>query len=230
MLQIFFPFVVLYCWIFLENEEPRIYFKQPSPHYIFKWNSSFTYQIAVEDKEDGSTELGEIAPNEVILKIKYAADQTALVEFLNNENAQASIWRSIVKNNCFNCHALRDKLAGPSFEQIREKYGASESTTNALAQKILKGSKGIWGDSQMMPSHPDMQIDEAKDIVQWLLRNAAEKDLQITRGTEGSIKTKSNPHLGAKAFYVLSAFYRDHGTDEREQKEAEATLTITSEK
>lgn len=228
MLQILLPFIVLCSWIFQDNEEPRIYFKQPSPHFIFKSNASIPYKIAVEDKEDGSTELGEIAPNEVILKIKYVADRTKLEEFLNNENAQSSVWRSLVKNNCFNCHALRDKLAGPSFEQITAKYGSSESTINALAQKILKGSKGTWGDSQMMPSHPDMQIDEAKDIVHWLLRNAADQDLQITKGTEGLIKTKPNPNVGAKAFYVLSAFYRDHGTDEQNQKEAEAILTIPS--
>jgi cytochrome c len=229
MLQIFIPFFVFYAWMFRENEEPRIYFKQPSPHFLFQWNAAIPYLIAVEDKEDGTSELGEIPPNEVFLKIKFATDQSTYDDFLKDEHLQASAWKNVVANSCFSCHALHDKLAGPSFEQITAKYGSSEATIHALAPKILKGSKGTWGDSQTMPSHPDMPLDVAKDIVRWLLRSAADKDLQIITGPEGSVKTRSQPPTGTKGFYILIASYRDRGTDGQNQKEAAAIMSIPSE-
>lgn len=227
MLQFIFPFAaILSTWMFQENEAPRIHFKEPSVNSLVRSNSTLRYQVAVDDKEDGSLELAEIPANEVFVKIKIAGDQLTYKEFLTNNKLQAGTWKNIIKNGCFNCHMLRDKSAGPSFEQITNKYVFSDATVTDLAKKIVQGSKGIWGDSQQMPSHPEMGNEEARDLARWILRNAGDKDLQITVGSKGSIKTKPAMVESNKAYYVMIASYVDHGIDGKDQKQSEAILAL----
>lgn len=68
--------------------------------------------------------------------------------------------------DCLTCHKSDAKLIGPSYEEVAKKY--SEKDVNMLAEKIVKGGKGVWGEAAMTP-HPNISNEDAKKMVEYIL-------------------------------------------------------------
>ncbi|HMR93224.1 MAG TPA: c-type cytochrome [Chitinophagaceae bacterium] len=72
-------------------------------------------------------------------------------------------------SDCFTCHKIDDKLNGPSYREIANKYaGASDSDISALAKKIIDGGSGVWGEILMTP-HPTVSQADAETMVKYIL-------------------------------------------------------------
>jgi cytochrome c len=74
----------------------------------------------------------------------------------------------IVKSDCVGCHHKENKLIGPSYKEIAEKYPSNDENIALLAGKIIKGGKGVWGAVPMTP-HPKITEDDAKSMVKYIL-------------------------------------------------------------
>ena len=74
----------------------------------------------------------------------------------------------IVKSDCIGCHNKEDKIIGPSYLQIAEKYPATEENITLLAGKIISGGKGVWGTIPMTP-HAKISESDAKLMVKYIL-------------------------------------------------------------
>jgi len=48
----------------------------------------------------------------------------------------------IQKNDCLTCHKLDQKVIGPAFTDVANKYTASPAVVDTLANKIIKGGSG----------------------------------------------------------------------------------------
>jgi cytochrome c len=72
------------------------------------------------------------------------------------------------KKNCMACHAVDQKLVGPSYKDVAAKYAGQKDAAAALAQKILKGGSGVWGPVPM-PANAQVSEAEAKQLVAWVL-------------------------------------------------------------
>ncbi|HEY0176906.1 MAG TPA: c-type cytochrome [Pedobacter sp.] len=72
------------------------------------------------------------------------------------------------KADCSGCHNKTQKIIGPSFVDIAAKYPSTAANIDHLADVVIKGSKGTWGDLPMTP-HPNLSKDDAKSIVTWIL-------------------------------------------------------------
>ncbi|TAM10190.1 MAG: cytochrome C [Nevskiaceae bacterium] len=72
-------------------------------------------------------------------------------------------------SNCFACHAIDHKVVGPAFDAIAKRYaGANAATLDKLAEKVVKGGSGNWGQIAMTP-HPELAGSKARTIVAWVL-------------------------------------------------------------
>ena len=71
-------------------------------------------------------------------------------------------------NNCFACHSLDKKIIGPSFRDIAKKYAGQPGAENKMADKIRRGSVGVWGSAPMQPM-PDISDADLKSLAKWLL-------------------------------------------------------------
>ena len=70
---------------------------------------------------------------------------------------------------CPSCHKIDEKLTGPGYREVAEKYaGADDATIVKLAKKIIDGGSGVWGEIPMTP-HPNVSEQEAKDMVHYIL-------------------------------------------------------------
>lgn len=57
------------------------------------------------------------------------------------------------QKNCMACHAVDKKLVGPSYKDVAAKYAGQKDAVDKLAQKVLKGGSGAWGQVPM-PANP----------------------------------------------------------------------------
>ena len=74
----------------------------------------------------------------------------------------------IGKSDCLTCHKVDEKAVGPAYRDVANKYASDDQTIGLLADKIIKGGKGVWGEVPMTP-HPTMPVDDAKQMVKYIL-------------------------------------------------------------
>lgn len=82
--------------------------------------------------------------------------------------AQAEGRKLIKQSDCSACHLDDVKLIGPGYQEVAEKYPHNDSTVTYLAQKIIKGGSGVWGNVPMTP-HPQHNLEEAEKMAKYIL-------------------------------------------------------------
>jgi cytochrome c len=189
------------------NNPPVVKIISPQNKNSFPLNSSVQFSIKISDKEDGESEYGEIATNEVFLEARYIADPSQV----STERTVDPIGLTAMKkSNCFSCHAFNGKLIAPSFHEITKRYPTTPTSIELLAKRIRDGSGGLWGTASM-PSHTELSIQQAKEIADWIHKNGQDESLNYYIGTEGIFKLKPPQNSSQKGVFVLSATYSDHG-------------------
>lgn len=71
------------------------------------------------------------------------------------------------KKNCMACHAVATKLVGPAFKDVAAKYAKDKKAADMLAERIIKGGSGVWGNAMMPPNA--VTPEEAKTLATWVL-------------------------------------------------------------
>ncbi|RZA35096.1 MAG: c-type cytochrome [Lysobacteraceae bacterium] len=79
--------------------------------------------------------------------------------------AQADLAKA---KNCMACHAVANKLVGPSYKDVAAKYDGQKGAEDKLVQKVMKGGAGTWGPVPM-PANPQVSEAEARSLVKWVL-------------------------------------------------------------
>ena len=75
----------------------------------------------------------------------------------------------IGRYQCIACHKVDEKLTGPTYREVANKYaGADDAQVSSLADKIIKGGFGVWGEVPMTP-HPNVSEEDAKAMVKYIL-------------------------------------------------------------
>lgn len=72
------------------------------------------------------------------------------------------------KSDCLSCHKIDEKILGPSYRQVAEKYENNEANIKLLAQKVIKGGQGVWGQVPMTP-HPQLSEADAEQIIRYIM-------------------------------------------------------------
>ncbi len=72
------------------------------------------------------------------------------------------------KFGCTACHAVDNKLVGPAFREVADKYRGDSGATAHLTKKIRDGGSGVWG-AIPMPPQPGPSDLELATIVDWVL-------------------------------------------------------------
>ena len=78
----------------------------------------------------------------------------------------------IATNDCLTCHKVDEKLTGPAYRDVANKYENTDANVKMLADKIIKGGTGVWGSTAMTP-HNGLSEADAEQMVKYvlLLRN-----------------------------------------------------------
>ncbi|MEZ5644017.1 MAG: c-type cytochrome [Burkholderiaceae bacterium] len=85
----------------------------------------------------------------------HAVDEAAAIELAKN-------------NGCLSCHSAKEKVVGPAFASVAEKYAADKDAAVSLAASIQNGSRGKWG-RVPMPPHPSLSAADLKTLSEWVM-------------------------------------------------------------
>ncbi len=203
-----------------ENHPPVVKLLAPRPNSTFDQNASVTFKISVSDQEDGASEFDEINAREVLLEVRHLRNKKI-------GKADQSGLALMMASNCANCHNFKSAGAmGPSFYQIASRYTPTRSSTDSLAARIVRGSTGIWS-KEKMPAHTELSAGESRLIAAWILKYAADPDLNYYVGTEGYFRFKPADDGGGKGSYLLTASYTDHGMNQGHQNRLRGQDAVT---
>ena len=71
------------------------------------------------------------------------------------------------QKNCLACHTVDKKLVGPAYKDVAAKFKGQKDAVAMLAEKIQKGSTGVWGQVPMPPNA--VTPEEAKTLAAWVM-------------------------------------------------------------
>ena len=74
----------------------------------------------------------------------------------------------IGQSDCLGCHKVSEKLVGPSYQDVAERYAGKPGIEDSLANKIIHGGSGNWGQAQMTP-HQNLSHEDAVAMVKYVL-------------------------------------------------------------
>ncbi len=104
-------------------------------------------------------------------EIKTTADsgeKKTAPDMSNNPDYKAGL-ALISNSDCFTCHKIEDKLVGPAYREVANKYAtAGDTAVQYLAGKIIKGGNGVWGEVMMTP-HPTVSKPDAEAMAKYVL-------------------------------------------------------------
>jgi cytochrome c len=74
----------------------------------------------------------------------------------------------VASNDCLTCHKVDEKVTGPAYRDVANKYENTPENVTKLADKIIKGGSGNWGTIPMTP-HPALTEADAQQMVKYIL-------------------------------------------------------------
>lgn len=188
------------------NEAPQVSSEITGGNKTFFFaNTPISYKVTVTDKEDGSTNTGQIKSEAVTVTFDYMKgfDMTHIAQGHQSAPVELPGKALIEKSDCKSCHLIDQKSAGPAYKDVAAKYASQKGAVELLATKIIKGGSGVWGTTEMA-AHPQINDADAAKMVEYILSLAdakAAKKLPIA----GSV----TPGKETDGVYVLTATYAD---------------------
>lgn len=74
----------------------------------------------------------------------------------------------VKKSDCNTCHHVTNTIVGPAHTDVAKKYAFTNENIELLANRIINGSQGVWGQVMMTP-HPDLSKDDALKMARYVL-------------------------------------------------------------
>lgn len=84
-------------------------------------------------------------------------------------NSRAALSELALQKHCDECHAVDAARIGPPFVAVAARHRAEgRAAIEPLAQKIIHGGAGNWGNVPMVPNER-VSLAEARALVRWIL-------------------------------------------------------------
>ena len=200
------------------NEAPVVYFDLGKTNRSFySTNKVYSYNIKVEDKEDGSLTNGKINPENVIVNIDYLPegfDKTEIAQGHRTAEASAPISTKGLKliegSDCKACHAMDKKSIGPAYRDVAVKYKGKPTALETLTKKVISGGTGVWGDVPMA-AHPQLSTADASEMVKYILSLGDDKPKVKSLPVKGSYTAKTAANDKGDGAFIFRAAYKDRG-------------------
>lgn len=74
----------------------------------------------------------------------------------------------VESSDCKTCHHATNKIIGPAHMDVARKYETTDANVKMLAEKIIKGGSGVWGDIPMT-AHTDLSQEDAEKMALYVL-------------------------------------------------------------
>jgi cytochrome c551/c552 len=180
------------------------------------------YQVSVRDNDTGA-----IDPANLYVAVDYIQGYDKSAAPMGHQQGSAAVsGRQLTQTlDCKSCHKEADKSIGPAFLLVAQKYQNDPKAANYLAQKIIKGGSGVWGDVAMS-AHPSLSGDDVNQIVTWIRslgdKAAVKKSLPPTSTIVPPVNAPPNTTM------VITASYTDKGGNNIKALTGKTTVSLRS--
>lgn len=82
--------------------------------------------------------------------------------------ARSAVELVFADQDCATCHRTEDRLVGPSYQEIASRYKLTGDNIALLADRIIQGGSGPWGEVPMTP-HPALGQAAARAMAERIL-------------------------------------------------------------
>ena len=184
------------------NTPPQVSFKSPQDGDFFTPGKPLIYEVAVRDREDGRSEdEDELMDSRVYVNAKWSRGD-------GKEQTDEPGLALMKQSDCFNCHAVENKIVGPALLDVAQKYRGQAGALEASVQRVIKGSSRVWGEVPMLP-HESMSADQVQIMVRWVFGlERGKAGAGLVRGLRGELKTPKDAKIRTA---MLEATYTDTG-------------------
>ena len=207
--------------VYVGNEPPAVKWAIKGSNEMFYWPSvPLNYEVGVTDQEDGALGSG-IESDDVSVTIDFLEQGHDVVEIAMGHQALSELnsghpgLQQISASDCASCHKEYGISVGPSYEKIALKYKDDKDAVAYLADKVINGGGGVWGEN-VMAAHPDLDKSAAKEMAQYILSINVTKE-ENSLPTAGTFTFDKDPMSYPDGKYILTASYVDQGADGAEQ-------------
>ncbi len=201
------------------NDLPELDIQVSAGSSTFYWDDSvLSYAVTLADGEDGSLADGSIQPGDVTLTMDYLPRGSDLAMPVLSHEAMMDATRSLVGkqliegSDCAGCHFVEQASVGPTYKEIAERYQGDAKAPTMLAEKIVNGGGGNWGDV-VMAAHPQLSVVEAKKMAEYILSLDGSKAPAAGLPLKGSYTFSEHKGEAESGTYTLIATYTDRGGD-----------------
>jgi cytochrome c len=126
--------------------------------------SSWTLTSCGPKKEEAKTEEADA----------YAEDETAEPAKASSDELIAQGQALVDASDCKTCHHPTNKIVGPAHMEVAKKYDFTNANVLMLADKIINGGSGVWGEIPMT-AHSDISKADAEKMAMYVLSLDGEK-------------------------------------------------------
>jgi len=201
------------------NTTPQVKFEAPLDGDFFTPGKAVKYRVAVEDFEDGKS---AVKPDDFALRTLVSSAFIGADGKGEISDPGLALMKS---SDCFNCHQVEQKIIGPSYLEIAERYRGQPAALDAAAKRVREGSTGVWGQVPMLP-HPQHTTDEVTIMLRWVFGLERGKGgTGLARGLEGELTAPKDKAAGS---FVLEASYADAGRAPAGSLSGKATVALRS--
>ncbi|GAB2536159.1 PQQ-dependent sugar dehydrogenase [Spirosoma aerophilum] len=176
--------------------------------FFFPNQMPFHYSVAVSDKEDKV-----IDKKKVNVALTYIPKVAGNDQQMGHQQISASynLGKSLIAgSDCKACHQIAAKSVGPSFTDVAKKYHDDKTAVAKLANKIIIGGGGVWGE-HAMSAHPQLSREETTEMVKYIF-SLANQPTDNRLPQQGSVVLKDHVGNEASSRYILTASYTDKGS------------------
>lgn len=191
------------------NAAPQIQIATNANRTFYWDNTPFDYHVEITDKEDDN-----IDPERVNVSLNYVRHGKDLAVILTNTDGAGDVKFArgqylLNTLDCKACHSVEQESIGPAYKRVAERYAGESGVTEQLVKKIIEGGSGNWG-QRPMSSHPDLSVEDATEIVQYILSmSSTNRSLPLNN----TVRLNEHAGKGNEGSYLLMASYTDKGAN-----------------
>lgn len=198
--------------VYAGNETPNVNIKLAGNSMYYFPGKKVDYAVEVSDKEDGQSAAGGFDPAGLYVKAVYLEGRDKAGMSQGHQIVSGAIaGKNIMEtSDCKTCHKPNEKSIGPSFMEVANKYKSDPKSPEYLANKIIKGGGGVWGETAMA-AHPGISNGEAKQIVEYIFSLAGGAKQDPSLPASGSVNATLGNEVKDRGVLYLIASYTDKG-------------------
>lgn len=165
-----------------------------------------SYAVSIKDNEDRVIDKKNV---KVVLNYIPKVSSEPLVGH-QQLTASFNLGKTLVAgSDCKACHQIVAKSVGPAFVEVAKKYRDDKTATAKLANKVIVGGGGVWGE-HAMSAHPQLSREDATEMVKYVLSLGTEPT-ENRLPQQGTVVLKDHVGKAQEGRYVLTASYTDKG-------------------